>query len=134
MSFLQLTKTKKKSAPKLKSSTFSSIGKNPRLDWLLLIVLFAILVLAGVTWSVIHFLDVKSSLEATLNKSETNHSAAAKTQEEELQDIIDMYQAKKANHAGLLGRAKIDTAAEKKAATSTATSTAATSTATSSPR
>ena len=109
------------------------IGKTPSVDWLILSVLFVCFILIVAVWSTLYFLDVKSELAKNLQAVSAAPAPITETQEEQLRAIIGVYEKKKADHQALLGKTKIDTAAEAKSnpviATSTATSTATTSSA-----
>lgn len=111
------------------------IGKTPTIDWLMLSFIFVCLITLVAVWSSLDFMKIKDVLNSNLNTVSVAPAPVSETQEEQLREIIRIYEKKKADHAVLLGKARIDSAADRRnnqfAATSTATSTSATSTATS---
>jgi hypothetical protein len=126
--------SKKIKIKKPKSMFFRGIGKTPAVDWLLIGSIFCCLVIAAGVSSIYRFIDTKQTLKADDISASGAPQALTKTQEEEAMDVLEVYKKKAERHQELLGKAKIETAIEKKntpsVATSTATSSAATATST----
>jgi hypothetical protein len=115
-------KFKKPKSPK--SMFMGKVGKTPTIDWLVLSVLFVCFVIAAAVWSAFHFIETKRSLNDAAIVDE-NGPVITKTEQEKLEEILQIYEAKKSRHLDLLEQAKIDTALEKKnvpATVSTSTS------------
>ena len=108
------------------------IGKTPSIDWLILSFVFVCLIAVVAVWSSLDLMKIKEVLSSNQDTVSAAPAPATQTQEEQIREIVRVYEKKQADHAELLGKARLDSAAERKANPVTATSTA-TSTATGTP-
>ena len=107
----------------------SNIGKNPELDWVSVLIVFFGLCIGVIALSVGLFFQVHYFITHQLEDAHTPQISNTKTKEEELRELVQIYQEKKEKHQELLGTS--DIRVEQPVATSTAlvaTTTSATST------
>lgn len=112
---------------KPKFAIFRGIGKTPAVDWMIMASFFSFLVLAAGVWTALGFIETKASLQNAPAPVSTGQAASGKTQEEQTEEVLQLYDAKSRRHLELLGSAKTDTAADKKSAPTVATTTATSS-------
>lgn len=105
---------------------WSGIGKTPAIDWLVIWMIFAFLVIIAIAWSVVQFAVTKQTLKAEDSSAAAAPQPVSKSQEQEAMDILEMYRAKTNRHQELLGTAKTETAAQNRNNPSVGTSSATT--------
>lgn len=103
------------------------VGKTPSIDWLILSFIFICLIIIVAVCSAWNFMEIKKVINVNQDMVSTAPVTASETQEEQLRELIAIYEKKKSDHANLLDEARIDSAAERRnnpaVASSTATST-----------
>jgi hypothetical protein len=107
----------------------NNIGKNPELDWVSVVIVFFGLFLGVVALSIGLFFQITYFITHQLEDAHTPQISNTKTKEEELRELVNVYQVRKEKHQALLGTSDIrveqivSTSTESVATTTSATST-----------
>ena len=97
-----------------------SCGKNPELDWVVMVVLFFLLMITVAVLGIGFLFQTKRFVQDQRSATGIASDSGIKTKEEELRDVLNEYMRKSELHTKILGEANIQV---EKIATSTATTT-----------
>ncbi len=99
---------KRKTNQKVKNPSHSKVGRDPSIDWFILLCVFACMTVIVISLTAFRFYKANNFMTALSLNTGTSADAGVKTREEELQEIIEYYKTKQERHNQLLGNSKIE--------------------------
>lgn len=93
---------------KSKNPNHGKIGKDPSTDWFIILCVFTLVSIIAIATTVVRFLNTKSFIASLDSVTGVSNQNDTKTQEEQVNEILDFYRQKSDRHNQLLGKSKVE--------------------------